>query len=86
MLEVQLSLYAGRRETDLEKCLGAKNWTVEALAGNMEAAEGLFLVAILPNLRKVRLADRFQDTVDSHFLSILKDLLLDGLDLAATLT
>lgn len=58
VLEVQRCIYPERREVELEKCPNAKEWTKEILLSNMEAAASL-LVAMLPNLREVRLVDRY---------------------------
>ena len=75
VVEVQRRLYPERAENDLEKCPKAKKWTQAILNGETEPAASL-LVAILPNIQKIRLVDEWKDPrYDSFFLKTLNDLL-----------
>lgn len=74
VLEVQQYIYPERSEINLENCPETKQWTKAILSGSKEAAASL-LIAMLPNLQKVRLVDRLQWPVESIFLSSLDNLL-----------
>ena len=74
VLEVQQYMYPERMKTSLEKCPKAEQWTTAILSGSKQAAASL-LVAMLPNLQKLRLVDRWQWVAQSTFLSALNNLL-----------
>ena len=74
VLGVQRCVFPERKETDLKNCPGARKWTNDILSGNMEAATSL-LIAILPNVHKIRLVEKIQSPASSEFLGFLKDLL-----------
>lgn len=73
VLEVQQYLYPGRGETDILHCPQATQWTRKILCGDMGAAASL-LVAVLPNVQKIRLVNYYR-IIDSQHLLTLEHLL-----------
>lgn len=74
VVEVQRRIYPERGEIDLEKCPKAKKWTQAILSGETEASASL-LIAILPNVQKLRLVDDWKFQVHGSFTGTLHDLL-----------
>lgn len=73
MLEVQRYLDRGRGEIDPKDCTKAREWIKRMLPGDMSAAASL-LLAMLPNVQKIRLVE-YHRTVDPLYLLVLDDLL-----------
>lgn len=72
IMEVQRCVFSEIRETDLRRCPKAQEWSEMVLAKHMGPSASL-LVAMLPNVQKLRLVDGFRDVEDSAFLTFLEN-------------
>ena len=79
VLEVQQRLYPERGEFTPIRSSEARRWIKEILSGGMEVA-AILLIAILPNLQKLRFVNQFRVSVNLEFLRTLRVLLCAAVD------